>query len=64
MLPQTFHDWRNCITNDCKINLTREFAAERLAVYQDKQHPETQKFISLYGEFHLYNVINWFSQIL
>lgn len=63
MVPQTFNDWKNCIVNDCKINLTREFATQRLAVYQDNKNIETQKFISLYGQQHLLNVIQWLQQI-
>ncbi len=63
MIPLTFNDWRNCIVNDCKINLTKDFATQRLAVYQNPQNPETQKFIALYGEVHLQNVINWFNQV-
>ena len=64
MIPQTFNDWTNCIVNDCKINLTKDFAEKRLAVYQDNQNTETQKFISLYGEQHLNNIIQWFNQVI
>jgi len=63
MIPQTFEEWKNCIVNDCKINLTKDFAKERLTVYQDPQNKETQKFISLYGEEHLNNIINWLKRI-
>ncbi len=63
MIPQTFEEWKNCIVNDCKIYLTKDFAHQRLAVYKDKQNKETQKFISLYGEQHLQNIINWLNQI-
>lgn len=63
MIPQTFQDWKNCIVNNCKINLTKDFARQRLAVYQDKSNTETQKFISLYGEQHLLNIIQWLQQI-
>lgn len=63
MIPQTFEQWKNCITNDCKINLTKDFAKQRLAVYLDKQNTETQLFISLYGEQHLSNIISWYKQI-
>jgi len=63
MIPQTFNDWKNCIVNNCKINLTKEFATQRLAVYQDNKNVETQKFISLYGQQHLLNIIQWFQQI-
>lgn len=63
MIPQTFNDWTNCIVNDCKINLTKYFAQQRLAVYQDMENQETQKFISLYGEQHYSNIINWLKKI-
>lgn len=63
MIPQTFEQWKNCIINDCKINLTKGFAEQRLAVYKDKKNNETQKFVSLYGQQHLQNIINWFKQI-
>ena len=63
MIPKTFDEWRNCIVNDCKINLSKEFAQERLSVYKDMKHKETQKFVSLYGMEHLEKVIFWYSQI-
>ncbi len=63
MIPKTFNDWRSCIVNDCKINLNTDFARQRLAVYEDQSNPETKKFISLYGEQHLQNIINWYKQV-
>lgn len=63
MIPQTFNDWKNCIVEDCKINLTKDFANKRLAIYEDRSNQETQKFISLYGEQHLQNIIKWFKEI-
>lgn len=63
MIAQTFDQWINCIINECKISLTKDFVKERLTVYQDKQNQETKKFISLYGEQHYSNVINWLRKI-
>lgn len=63
MIPQTFEQWKNCIVKDCKIDLTKNFAQQRLAIYQDKKNYKTKKFVSLYGEQHLQNIINWFKQI-
>lgn len=63
MIPQTFEQWKHCIVNDCKINLTKEFAQQRLAVYQYKTNDEAQKFVLLYGEQHLQNIIRWLKQI-
>lgn len=63
MIPQTFEQWKNCILHDCKITLTKEFAQQRLAIYNNRKNTETQKFIALYGEQHLINIIQWFHQI-
>lgn len=63
MIPQSFDEWRNCIVNDCKVKLTQEFAQKRLAVYQDRSNSETKKFVALYGEQHLQNIINWLTMV-
>lgn len=63
MIPQTFEEWVNCIVNDCKIELTEEFASKRLETYENSTHPETKKFLELYGETHLNNIKKWFKQI-
>lgn len=64
MIPLNYSDWKKCIIQDCKIDLTKEFALERLNVYQDNRNPETLKFISLYGVEHLRNIIQWYTQVL
>ncbi|MBV6655635.1 MAG: hypothetical protein KI786_17835 [Mameliella sp.] len=63
MIPHTFEAWKNCITNDCKIDLTKEFAARRLKVYQNPSSPETKTFVKLYGQQHLENVIRWLKMV-
>lgn len=63
MIPQTFEQWKNCIENDCKIDLNRNFAQQRLAVYEDRENRETQKFIALYGEQHWQNIIDWYKRV-
>lgn len=64
MIPQTFEQWRSCIINDCKINLTEDFARQRLIVYRDQENPETRKFVKLYGKQHLRNIVEWFTRII
>lgn len=64
MIPQTFEQWKHCILYDCKIVLTREFVQKRLAVLEDTEHPETKKFVQLYGQQHLSNIISWFTIVL
>lgn len=63
MIATNFEEWRNCIVNDCKIKLTREFAKKRLNIYQNAKHPETKDFIRLYGKQHLNNIIYWFKKV-
>lgn len=64
IIPRSFEEWQNCIINDCKINLTKEFAKERLSVFENENHPETIKFKELYGEKHLDNIIYWYKTTL
>ncbi|NRB51385.1 MAG: hypothetical protein HRU41_27185 [Saprospiraceae bacterium] len=59
MIPDTFESWKSCIVNDCKIKLTSDFVKRRLQVYNNKRNPETRKFVALYGEQHLENIIYW-----
>ena len=63
MIPQTFEEWRNCIVNDCKIKLTSTFVETRLNIYENESHPETRKFVDLYGRQHLNNIIYWYKKI-
>ena len=35
MIQNTFEAWKSQIINDCKINLTKDFAESRLIVYQN-----------------------------
>ncbi len=63
MIPQTFEEWKNCIINDCEINLTKDFAKKRLAVYENPTDKETVRFVKLYGKTHLENIIYWFKKV-
>lgn len=57
MIPQTFEQWRHCIEKNCGITLTKQFARERLAIYENSENGETKKFITLYGKQHHQNII-------
>ncbi len=63
MIPKTFEQWKNCIVNDCKIELYKDFTQKRLAIYHDIENIETRKFVKLYGNQHLQNIIMWLSQV-
>jgi len=51
------------MVNDCKINLTKKFVHQRLAIYKNRNNPQTQQFISLYRNQHLIIIIKWLKKI-
>ena len=63
VIPRTFEEWKSCIVNDCKNPLTAAFATQRLAVLENQAHPETRKFVELYGQAYLERIVYWFKQI-
>ncbi|MGC4234801.1 MAG: hypothetical protein QM594_17610 [Niabella sp.] len=63
MIPQTFEQWQHCIVHDCRMPLTKDFARSRLAIYKESNHPETKKFVQLYGTQHLQNIIEWLGRV-
>ncbi|TJZ53735.1 hypothetical protein FAZ15_17065 [Sphingobacterium olei] len=63
MIPQNFEEWKICIEKKCQIPLTVAFASQRLTIYSQRELPETQRFIKLYGEPHYLRVMEWFSRI-
>ncbi|AGZ30165.1 hypothetical protein [Burkholderia pseudomallei] len=52
LIPQTYEQWRHCITVECGLPLTATFIAQRLAVWHDAQSEETARFRRLYGAPH------------
>lgn len=63
MTPKDFNTWQDCITNKCGIPLTADFAAKRLVIYKQTNHPETLEFIRLYGAEHHKQIVKWFEEI-
>ncbi len=62
MIPTTFYEWHQCITEKCGIQLTREYVQQRLKVLEDSTNPETIVFKEFYGAEHLYMVTSWFKE--
>jgi hypothetical protein len=63
MIPENFENWKKCLEFNCKIPITKDFAAIRLQIYTDGTNRETKKFVELYGSNHLQNIIKWYKQI-
>ena len=60
MIPSNYQEWKNCITQDCKIELSNSFIEQRLLILKNSDNKETLKFKELYGTTHLINTIDWF----
>jgi len=61
-IPETFDEWQHCIEQECRIALTKEYIEQRLAVFRELNHEETQRFIRHYGEHHWQQVVRWFER--
>lgn len=62
MIPKTYQQWYDCITQECGITLSDAFIRERLSVLENAAHQETRRFITCYGQPHLRSVIEWYRQ--
>ncbi|MEM1111903.1 MAG: hypothetical protein AAGI11_08340 [Pseudomonadota bacterium] len=60
--PQSYDEWKHCITVECNIPLTTGYVEERLAVWRNEASEETKRFRRLYGDDYWRNVIAWFEQ--
>ena len=57
-----YAEWRHAITVNCKIELTPEYAQNRINALNDDTDKTTQEFTHKYGESYLNQVIQWFEQ--
>jgi len=62
IIPQSYEEWRHCITIDCGLELTPSFIEERIVGLQDKTEHHTQQLIRKYGAQHHQKVLAWFMQ--
>lgn len=60
MIPQSYEQWRHCITVECGIALTPAYVSERLQTWRNEAADETQRFRRLYGDRHWRAVRGWF----
>lgn len=59
---QSYSEWRHALTEQCRIELTPEYARSRVAALQNAKDPATREFTEKYGEAYLQQVIQWFEQ--
>lgn len=62
VIPKSYQEWEQCITQACGIPLTADYVAERVNALQDERDYHTQKFAKQWGEAHRQQTLNWFLQ--
>ncbi|MCC5793274.1 MAG: hypothetical protein JJT85_00885 [Chromatiales bacterium] len=62
MIPATFSEWKHCIEVECRLDLTKDYVASRLAILRQAESEETRRFRKLYGDAHWHKVVSWFEQ--
>lgn len=58
--PNSYEEWKHCITVDCGIPLTPGFISERIEALTNRNDFHTQKFIESWGVEHHAQTLGWF----
>ncbi|MEM9348812.1 MAG: hypothetical protein AAGA47_01010 [Pseudomonadota bacterium] len=61
-VPNSYEEWKHCITVKCDIPLTPEYVEERIAALSDEGDYHTQKFVKRWGAMHHARTLAWFQQ--
>lgn len=59
---ETFEDWKQCITVDCDIPLTKAFVQRRLEELANPRLHTTRRFVEVWGDVHYQQVVAWFER--
>ncbi len=62
-IPKTYEAWLRFTTEQCNVELTPEFARQRVAALEDAKSAEAVSFARLYGEAHRARVVEWFRRV-
>lgn len=60
IVPETYEDWKHCITVSCGIPLTSEYVEQRIAALGNMKDHHTQRFIERWGQAHHDQTLAWF----
>ena len=61
-IPETYDEWKHCITVKCGIPLTSDYVAQRIAALEDRNDFGTQKLIETWGSEHYARTLGWFRE--
>lgn len=57
-----YDEWRHALTVRCGIQLTPDYACERIVALNNPTDTSTKEFTKCYGEAYLRQVIAWFER--
>lgn len=62
LIPETYEQWRHCITVLCNQPLTPDYIEARIKALNDPRDYMTQKLIELYGKQQYAKTLQWFER--
>lgn len=57
-----YAEWREALTVKCGIELSPQYARERIQALENKNDSSTADFVKCYGEAYCQQVISWFQR--
>ncbi|RXJ72706.1 hypothetical protein CS022_13790 [Veronia nyctiphanis] len=62
LIPNSYEEWRHCITVICGEELTPSYIEERIKALNSPKDYMTKKFVDLYGEQQRLKTLEWFAK--
>ena len=64
IFPSHYKSWKRCITQKCKIPLTKEYITKRIAVLSQEGSQNRKIFIEKYGLHWTNTILGYFYQAM
>ena len=61
-IPQTYEEWRHCITVICRQPITGPYIEERIKALNSTTDHMTVRFVQLYGDAQRVKTLEWFER--
>lgn len=58
IIPQNYQEWRHCITDNCRLELTSDYIEQRINALQEYD----PVFLQLYGKQHWQQTLEWLNR--
>ena len=58
----TYQQWYDAITTRCNIQITPNYAEQRIQALSNSKDPNTKEFVNKYGQGYTNQIIQWFER--